>query len=387
MLNMIHIRLLEYKKNIAVIIIMTAMAIVFIYTFGVGFSQEYKPQVAVVDLNETNESQAIIDGLIDAGSFDILVYNYDKAIQELEKNNVIGIVQIPKNYDQDAANNEVELELIKVGEVMEHTMLAMELENIVSMSIGNTRFVEGITPLFSNNDVSIDKMAMIQEIEWKYKKQPIIITTSRVYESDAVARYDSLKQSFMGFIIFFSLFTVIFGIGGIVEEKEKRVWHRQKVAPIGGGKILISSLIVGFMIGFLQIGLMILTGAYLFKIDLGGSVIALLVVVAFYIIAAMCLGLFISGLVKTEQQLSAFTPLIVVSTSMLGGCMWPLEMVSNEFIRGLSIITPQRWAMEGFREIILFNGNFSDITGSLFNLSIIAIVFFSLAIIPYRRTV
>lgn len=387
MLNMIHIRLLEYKKNWAVILIMTVMAIVFIYTFGVGFSQEYKPQVAIVDLNETPESQAIIDGLIEENSFGITVYDYDDAINKLEQNNVIAVIQIPKTYAKDAYNNDVNLELIKVGDVIEHSMLAIELQNIVSRTIGNSNFVKGVEPLFNAFNVDLNKEEMIDEINLKFYEQPSITTTNRVFESDTSASYDSLKQSFMGFIIFFSLFTVIFGIGGIVEEKEKRVWHRQKVAPIGGGKILMSSLIVGFIIGFIQIGTMLISGKYLFDIDLGGSVFALLVVVAFYIFAAMCLGLFISGLVKTEQQLSAFTPVIVVSTSMLGGCMWPLEMVGNKFIRDLSIITPQRWAMEGFREIILFNGNIGDVTGSLINLTILAIVFFALAIIPYRKVV
>jgi len=197
--------------------------------------------------------------------------------------------------------------------------------------------------------------------------------------------YDSLKQSFMGFTLFFSLFTMVFGIGNIVDNKQKRVWHRQKVSPITGVQILGSALVTGFLIGFLQIGTMMMSGAYIFNIDLGESMISLLLVISAYIISAMCMGLFISGLVKTEQQLSAISPMIIVSTSMLGGCMWPLEIVANSFIRNLSIITPQRWAMEGLRQVIINRGGLSNIVEPITYMLILAIVFFGLSLIPYRK--
>lgn len=385
MLNMIRVRFLEYKRMWPVILAMTVMAIVFIYTFGVGFSQDFKSSVAVVDHSVSNESEAFIDGLTKLNEFEILNISYEESVTLLEKSDIIAIIVIPANYETSVYDGSGELDFIKTGALMEHETLKQSISGIVSQTAGNIRFVESVAPVYGMLNIELNKELLIESVEDNYRDRPIMAIDSKVYNSSAANYYDSLKQSFMGFIVFFSLFTMVFGIGSIVEDKENRVWHRQIVSPLPGMTILGSALIVGFVVGLFQLSIMVVSGKYLFDIDLGNSTIALLLVLSAYVIASMSLGLFISSFVKTEQQLGAFSPMVIVSTSMLGGCMWPLEMVSNKFVRGLSIITPQRWAMEGLQKIIIYNGNISDVTEQVMYLLILALVFFSVAMIPYLK--
>lgn len=385
MLNMIRIRLLEYVRMWPVIAAMTVMAIVFIYTFGVGFSQDFKSGVAVVDQSKSNESNAFVEGLKDLNDFEIVVNDYDKSIQLLEKTDVIAVIVIPADYSENVYTGNSHVDFIKTSSLMEHETLKQSINGIVSETIGNISFVESIKPAYQMLNITMNEDLLLENIEDNYRDRPIMIIDSKVYNSSSANFYDSLKQSFMGFIIFFSLFTMVFGIGSIVEDKENRVWHRQIVSPISGTTILGSALIVGFIVGVFQLGLMVVSGKYLFNIDLGKSTIALMLVLSSYVIASMCLGLLLSSIVKTGQQLGAMSPMIIVSTSMLGGCMWPLEMVTNKFVRGLSLITPQRWAMEGLQKVIIYNGNVSDVLEQIIYLLILALVFFSLAIVPYVR--
>ncbi|MDD3706183.1 MAG: hypothetical protein PHC45_09010, partial [Clostridiaceae bacterium] len=37
---------------------------------------------------------------------------------------------------------------------------------------------------------------------------------------------------------------------------------------------------------------------------------------------------------------------------MLGGCMWPLEIVNNRALLFLAELTPQKWAMQGMESIV-----------------------------------
>lgn len=387
MLNMIHIRFLEYKRMWPVVVSMTVMAIVFIYTFGIGFSQEIKSTVVIVDEDQSKESQNIIDALVWEDKFEIINLSYEEAVALLEKNKALAVIVIPSNFHVDIYNEMGQIDFIKIGLVMEHTTLEMSLKDIVARSIGNRTYINQIEPAYEQMGIDLDKERMYLTIEDLYRDRPMLKLNISTYESSAVNFYDSLKQSFMGFMLFFSLFTMVFGIGSIVEDKQNRVWHRQRVSPLTGGKILGSALIVGFIVGFIQLGLMILSGKYLFNIDLGESTLALLLVISAYIIAAMSLGLCVSGLVKTEQQLGAISPMIIVGTSMIGGCMWPLEMVTNPFIKNLSIITPQRWAMEGLQKVIIYKGTVSDVTQPILYLLILTIFFFVLAMIPYKKVI
>jgi len=385
MLNMIRIRFLEYRQNILVLFIMTAMSLVFTYTFGVGFNQGNKQTVIVVDKDGSKESETLIKGLIEADSFDIKSMEYDEAISELQGNQAIAVVVIPKDYYVKAYNQKASLKLIKTGTLMEHTTLRRNLLDITERTIGNYAFISQIEPIYSKLEIPFDGEKIYSRVEETYEHRPMIEIENLYYDSNAKQGYDSLKQSFMGFILFFSSFTMIFCIGSIVEDKQNRVWHRQLVSTIKNSSILGSVLIVGLVIGFIQISFMIVSGKFIFNINLGSNLLALFLIVGGYIAASVSLGLLVSGLVKTEAQLAAMTPLIVVSTSMIGGCMWPLEMVTNPIIRGLSVITPQRWAMEGMESIIVYDGGIGDIKNQLLRLGILTCVFFILAIIPYRK--
>lgn len=58
-----------------------------------------------------------------------------------------------------------------------------------------------------------------------------------------------------------------------------------------------------------------------------------------------------SGIIKTQAQLGSITPIVLTSTSMLGGTMWPLEIVNSKALLFLAEFTPQKWAMQGIESI------------------------------------
>jgi ABC-2 type transport system permease protein len=59
----------------------------------------------------------------------------------------------------------------------------------------------------------------------------------------------------------------------------------------------------------------------------------------------------LSGFIKTQAQLGSLAPIVLTSTSMLGGCMWPLEIVNNKALLFLAELTPQKWAIQGIEGI------------------------------------
>jgi ABC-2 type transport system permease protein len=120
-------------------------------------------------------------------------------------------------------------------------------------------------------------------------------------------------------------------------------------------------------------------------IDLGGNFLALLLVLFAYVLAMNGLGLLFSGFVSSPQQLGAIAPVIIVSTSMLGGTMWPLEMITNKALLFAANLMPQKWAMDGMRSIIVYNGDFSNVMYPVSILLLIAVILFVLSLVPYNR--
>jgi ABC-2 type transport system permease protein len=123
--------------------------------------------------------------------------------------------------------------------------------------------------------------------------------------------------------------------------------------PVSRGQILAGNLGGTFLIGMTQMLLLVLAGAYLFGVNWGENLPGALLVLAAFMFCAAGLGLALSGLVKTTAQLAALAPILLVSTSMLGGCFWPLEVVESEVLLAMARFVPQSWAVTALHDLVV----------------------------------
>lgn len=85
-----------------------------------------------------------------------------------------------------------------------------------------------------------------------------------------VVAYDAAAQATLGFTLFFSMMSSIFGIGNILEEKESGTWNRLLRSSHGKTQIYLGNLAYIYLVGLLQTGLLLLAGYYLFGVDVFG---------------------------------------------------------------------------------------------------------------------
>jgi ABC-2 type transport system permease protein len=135
-------------------------------------------------------------------------------------------------------------------------------------------------------------------------------------------------------------------------------------------------MLAAYLIGAVQLGVLIIAGKYLLGMDWGNSTAGVLLVSGAFVFAVTCLGLMLSGIVKTQSQLSAVTPVVLTSTAMLGGCMWPLEIVNSKIILFLANLTPQKWAIQGMERIASYGQGFEAAVLPSVVLLAMGIVFF-----------
>lgn len=181
------------------------------------------------------------------------------------------------------------------------------------------------------------------------------------------------------------MFTIIFGIAEILEEKENHTFQRILISPIHKISILMGNLISTFVIGFIQVSLMFIISKYLFKVDFKGSMIDLLIVISAFVFCVTAFGLFLANYIKTIGQLSAITPIILTGTAMLGGCFWPLEIVSSKALLLLANITPQKWAMLSIEKIVVYGYGLNEVKFGVIVLLFMGIVYLFLGTILLNK--
>ena len=101
------------------------------------------------------------------------------------------------------------------------------------------------------------------------------------------------------------------------------------------------------------------------------------------IISCHWFSLIISKHRKTTEQQSALGNIVVISTCMIGGLYWPIE-IEPAWMQTAANFVPQTWAMRGFTELIVRGGTLADIGGYIGILILFAGVFFIISLTRIR---
>ena len=354
MLSIVKLRLLRLRDEYLVFVIMTAMALGLTFIFGFSFNG-YRPSVIIVDEDNSLYSKDFIEELRQIETFRFVDMDVNSASKSVEEGDAVVALVINEGFQNNIQKgNKITIGQIKVKDDTYILTLQETVRSLIMKMAGSKKIAE-VTADFISSQKPVDK----EEIEsyayksvmdsWKYKNPLKIIST--VADTGENFGYDAMKHSMIGFTVFFSMYTMVFSIGTILSDKQYKTWDRILISPISMPSILGGTMIVSFLVGIIQMAVLVLGGKYLIGIDWGNSTAGIMLVVTLFVFAVTSLGLMLSGIVKTQAQLGAMAPVILTSTSMLGGCMWPLEIVNNKVQLFLAELTPQKWAIQGMEAI------------------------------------
>jgi len=353
--SVIKLRLLRLKDDFLVYLLMMAMAFGLTVVFGVAF-QEYRPTVLVIDENNSRYSQELYKNLSRNEMFRFEETDREHGTVLVEEGKAMAAVLIKSDFDHEIRSGDsISLGIMKLKDDTLILTLNELLSSTVEKMSGGIRVSEITADYIHSAKPGADrestaKLAYLSYLDaWEFKI-PIIVE-NKVSDSSRENSYDNLKHSMIGFSLFFSMYTMVFGVGTILYDRQYKTWQRMLITPVSRASILGGSMIVTYLTGGIQLGILILAGKYLLNIDWGSSMGGILLVAAAFVFAVTALGLLLSGVVKTHAQLASVTPVVLTSTSMLGGCMWPLDIVNNKILLFLAELTPQKWAIQGMENI------------------------------------
>jgi ABC-2 type transport system permease protein len=141
---------------------------------------------------------------------------------------------------------------------------------------------------------------------------------------------------------------------------------------------------VRLLIALVQAALIVAIGATVFGVAWGqtAGVCALVLV---YACVATGAALTVGAVARNAEQATAIGIPVGIALGMLGGCMWPLDIVPPG-LRAIGHLTPQAWAMDGFTSLIFNGKGLLDITVDLAVLTGFAIALLTLGVVLLRRT-
>jgi len=138
----------------------------------------------------------------------------------------------------------------------------------------------------------------------------------------------------------------------IVRERERGTLEQLIVTPITKSELMLGKITPYVGVGLIQITVVLLLGRFVFDVPLAGSIPLLYGIAVVFIIASLSLGLFISTLVRTQQQAMQLSFFFVLPNILLSGFMFPRAAMPEVF-QWLGALLPLTHFLKVLRGILL----------------------------------
>ena len=171
----------------------------------------------------------------------------------------------------------------------------------------------------------------------------------------------------------------------LVREKELGTIEQLNVTPIKKYQFIIGKLVPFWIIALLELAIGLTIARVIFNLPVTGSLIILFGFTGIYLISVLGLGLFISTITHTQQQVMFMNFFFMLIFILMGGIFTPVESMP-EWAQTINHINPVYYFMRIMRHIILKGSGFLDMIYEFTGPTILGITFLSLAIWRYRKT-
>ena len=186
-------------------------------------------------------------------------------------------------------------------------------------------------------------------------------------------------------VILVTLIGMILTALNLVREKEMGTTEQINVTPIRKYQFIMAKLLPFWIIALFELAFGLLVGRLLYDLPMVGSLGLLFLFTCVYILVVLGLGLFLSTISNTQQQLMFVVFFFMLTFILMSGVFTPAESMPP-WAQKVNLINPAAYFMRVIRMILLKGSQFRDISREFISLRIYAIIILSLAVTNYRKT-
>lgn len=291
-------------------------------------------------------------------------FSMDEANEAIEKSQADFIMHIPYGFERNLMReNSSQVQLLIDG----INGTAASLINAYSSSV--------ISDFNRNIIVDLTKMPHIKDMN------PIEIETSYWYNPELNYKIYMLPGILVILVTIISMFMAAMNI---VREKEIGTIEQLNVTPIKKYEFIVGKLVPFLVIALFELAFGLAIGKIFFHIPMVGSLPLLFGFTIVYLLVVLGIGLFISTISSTQQQVMFIAFFFMIVFILMSGIFTPTESMPV-WAQRVNIINPFYYFMRVIRMILLKGSGFWDISYEFFSLSVYAVIMLSLAVWRYRK--
>ncbi len=319
--------------------------------------------------------------------------DYNEARQAVEDKKLAGFLAFPADFTQSVMMGYgAQLEVV-VNPAETYIRAALNgLASAIASQVGSQQLATNaaVSLLVEEKLTSGDVSSLGQEIQKLFTTpagtpaSPPLITlkTERVGEVEA---YNPSNYVIPGYLVMFTFFAAAQSAAIIVRQRQNNTLERLLSSSVRR-ETLLAGMFTGTVVkGLVQIAVFWVVGLLAFKIELGLSPPAVIILSILMVVMSAAFAIMLATLARTERSADALGVLLSLVLAPLGGCWWPL-FITPQWMQFIAKLTPHGWATSGFNELMVFGGNFSGAVPNMLALAGFAVVFGIIAIMRFRTS-
>lgn len=347
-------------RSLALALAIPAMLLLL---FGYALTLDVdKIPTAVYDQDRTPQSRTLIAHFQGSRYFNILDLNatYSSIEKNVNKSKIIAGLVIPKNFGRTILSSETaKVQLILDGSDSNTASIAMGYANaLIATYSGEVR----------DRELSLRGMPKV--------KLPVDVRVRMLYNPELKSK-NFIIPGLISVILM--LVAAMLTSLTIAREWESGTMEQLLSTPVRPIELLMGKLCAYFVLGLADMALALILGIGVFRVPLHGSAILLAVSSMLYLFGALCWGILISTVARTQQvafQVSLLTSFL--PSFLLSGFIYSLDNMPW-IIQQISRIFPARYFVAILQGVFLKGIGLPLLWTNLLFLLIYAVVVFAIA--------
>lgn len=364
----------------AILLFGLLLPVVIIVLVGSTFGTTGTVHLGVIDRDGTAGSAALVHRLEDRAGISLVVRRSEPALRKDVRSTALdaGLV-VPAGYAADLAAGHATVDVVvdassaSVGTALAALQAAVDQEGVAqgAVRLVAARGGQGMGAARRQVDAASARLdpVGVQDVAPVGRRAP-------------VGTFSYTAPSNLVLFVFINTFAVS---TLLANDRRQGLIRRMLVTPNPTRSIVAGIGAAKLSFALVQSALIVGIGALAFGVHWGDPVAAAVLVVTFATLST-AVGLIVGASVRNADQAQSIGIPLAVAMGMLGGCMWPLEIVPAP-MRALGHLVPHAWAMDAWRELVFDRGGLGDILPELAVLGGATLVLSVVAVRRLQRSV
>jgi ABC-2 type transport system permease protein len=311
--------------------------------------------------------------------------NRAEGIAALRRGEVQAVLMVPNTLDSDLrSGGTTPIPVLVSGTAESSSHLSATVTAVSSVVARHSTTVQAAKFATAHSSRSFEQnLAEIRPARSLQRQTPVATVRTEVVNAKSTQLPVGFSYSASTMLVLFVFINALAGGAAMIQTRRFGILSRALAAPIRPRDLVLGEGLCYLTLALGQAVIIVVLGAAMFGVSWGNP-LAAGALVAMWALVGTGAGMVSGTLFRTPEQASAIGPAVGIAFGMLGGCMWPLEIVPAA-VRLVGHATPQAWAVDAWVTVLSRGGGLVDIAGYLAILAGYAAVLLAFASLRLRH--